>query len=95
MYILIQVDWLYSLFFCCRIFTGNFVCSVAKKFCSEYGCVRLSIGEVLRRIMEKFPQSKLAELIDSQLKSGQAVPEDLCMYALESALLDVDCKTRG
>ena len=69
--------------------------SVAKRFCDEYGCVRLSIGEVLRRIISKFPQSKLAELIESHLKSGQIVPEDLCIYALESALLDVQCQTRG
>lgn len=68
---------------------------VAKRFCSEYGCVRLSVGEVLRRIINKFPESRLSELIEAHLKSGQTVPEDLCMFALESALLDVDCKTRG
>lgn len=68
---------------------------VAKRFCSEYGCVRLSIGEVLRRILTKFPDSRLAELIESHLKSGLIVPDDLCMYALESALLDFESKTRG
>ena len=68
---------------------------VATRFCSEYGCVRLSLGEVLRRIITNFPNSKLAELIESHLKVGQTVPEDLCIHALESALLDVECCTRG
>lgn len=69
--------------------------TIAKRFCSENGCVRLSVGEVLRRTVAKFPQSKLTELIESHLKTGQTVPDDLCMHALESALLDVQCSTRG
>lgn len=68
---------------------------VSRRFCDEYGCIRLSIGEVLRRVISKFPQSKLTELIEHHLKSGQTVPDDLCIYALESALLDVQCSTRG
>lgn len=68
---------------------------VAKKFCEEYGCIRLSIGEVLRRTISKFPHSKLSQLIESHLKSGQTVPEDLCIYALESALLEAQCSSRG
>lgn len=69
--------------------------SVAKKFCSEYGCVRFSIGEVLRRIITNFSHTKLAELIQSHLKVGKTVPDDLCLLALESALLDVHSHTRG
>lgn len=65
------------------------------RFSSEYGCVRLSIGEVLRRTLTKFPHSKLSKLIYSHLKAGQIVPDDLCILALESTLLDVQCCTRG
>ncbi len=57
--------------------------------------MRLSIGEALRMYIEKFPTSKLAELIESHLKNGQTVPDDLCVHALEKALLDVQCTTRG
>lgn len=81
--------------FLCITRTIIFFFVVARRFCSEYGCVRLSIGEVLRRMVTKFPQSRLTELIVTHLKAGQTVPEDLCIHALESALLDVQCCTRG
>ena len=73
----------------------NFHSIVAKRFEKEYGCVRLSIGEALRRVITKFPDSKLTQVILSHLKTGQAVPSDLCVYALELALLDVQCQSRG
>ncbi len=57
--------------------------------------MRLSIGEALRMYIDRFPSSKLTELIESHLKSGQTVPDDLCLHALERALLDVQCTTRG
>lgn len=71
------------------------VLTVAMRFASEYGCKRVSIGEALRLITEKFPNSKLTELILSHLKNGETVPDDLCVHALERALLDVQCMTRG
>ena len=70
-------------------------CTVALRLASEYGCMRLSIGEAVRLVIEKFPNSKLTDLILSHLKIGQTVPEDLCVHALERALLDVQCMTRG
>ena len=69
--------------------------AVARRFTAEYGCVRLSIGEAVRMYVDKFPDSKLTELILAHLKSGQTVPDDLCVHALERALLDVQCTTRG
>jgi len=57
--------------------------------------MRLSIGEALRLQIKKFPESKLTELILSYLKNGETIPEDLCVHALERALLDVQCSTRG
>ena len=68
---------------------------VARRFAAEYGCVRLSIGEALRMYIDMFPRSKLTELIESHLRSGQVVPDDLCVHALEKALLSVQCTTRG
>ena len=68
---------------------------VANRFCQEYGCVRLSMGEVLRRQISSFPKSTLAEIILSHLKAGKVVPDDICALALESALLDIQCATRG
>ena len=69
--------------------------SVAKKFVSEYGCLRLSIGEAIRRVMSQFPGSDLTTEMTSYLQLGQALPDELCILALERALMDVQCITRG
>jgi len=53
------------------------------------------MGEVLRRQIISFPNSTLAEIIQSHLKAGGVVPDDICALALESALLDIQCATRG
>ena len=71
------------------------MCSVARHFEREYGCLRLSVGEAIRRVIARFPNSKLVQVMQSHLKAGQAIPDDLCVYALERALLDVQCQTRG
>ncbi len=57
--------------------------------------MRLSIGEALRMYIDMFPSSKLTELIESHLRSGHVVPDDICVHALEKALLGVQCTTRG
>ena len=69
--------------------------SVANRFCQEYGCVRLSIGEAIRKVILDFPQSDLTEEILLHLKNGQTVPDELCVLALERVLLDVQITTRG
>ena len=45
---------------------------VAERFAKEYGCMRLSIGEALRRLMSQFPQCDLTEQILSYLRVGRA-----------------------
>lgn len=69
--------------------------AVAKRFCEEYGCSRLSIGEAVRKVISDFPDSNLAAEILSHLKKGQVVPDELCVLALERILIDVQCATRG
>ena len=68
---------------------------VAERFVAEYGCVRLSIGEVVRNVLANFPTSDLAEQILAHIKLGHTVPDELCVLALEQALLDEHCTTRG
>ena len=68
---------------------------MAHRFASEYGCLRLSIGEAMRRVIAQFPDSELSQQMLSYLKVGQTVPDQLCVLALERALLDVQCSTRG
>ena len=69
--------------------------SAAKRFVTEYGCLCLSVGEAMRRVIEQFPDSELTRLMQSYLQVGQTVPDELCVLALERALLDVQCNTRG
>lgn len=68
---------------------------MAQRFVAQYGCVRLSIGEAIRKFLAQFPDTDLTQQITSHLRVGQTVPEELCVLALERMLLDVTCSTRG
>eukprot|EP00731_Ephydatia_muelleri_P001091 Em0001g1091a len=69
--------------------------TVANRFVTEYGCLRLSIGEAIRRVMAQFPESDLTTEMKSFLQLGQTLPDELCILALERALMDIQCTTRG
>ena len=92
-----QCTHMYSIYMYMYIHHYSYVSvsPVAKRFVREYGCLRLSVGEAMRRVMAQFPGSKLAELMQVHLRAGQPVPDELCVHALERALLDVQCNTRG
>lgn len=49
----------------------------------------------MRRVMAQFPHSELTRQLQAHLKAGDTVPDELCVLALDSALLDVQCTTRG
>jgi len=68
---------------------------VARRFVSDYGAMRLSIGEALRSVLETQPNTELSRCILSFLLEGQTVPDELAIHALEVALMDMKCKTRG
>jgi len=69
--------------------------SVARRFVSQYGVVRLSMGEALRTLLDTQPNTELARCILSFLHKGQTVPDELAVHALEVALIDTKCKTCG
>ena len=68
---------------------------MANRFVSEYGVARLSIGEAIRKILNFQPFTELARQINLHLKAGTTVPDELAVQALEVALLDMQCQTRG
>jgi len=68
---------------------------VARRFVSEYSVVRLSIGEALRTVLDTQPNTELSGCILSYLHEGHIVPDELAVHALEVALMDIKCKTRG
>jgi len=68
---------------------------VARRFATEYGVVRLSIGEALRTVIDTQPNTELSRCILAFLHEGRTVPDELAVHALEVALMDMKCKTRG
>lgn len=68
---------------------------MANRFVAEYGVVRLSIGEAVRKVLNLQPYTELARQINLHLKAGNPVPDELAVQALEVALLDMQCQTRG
>ena len=71
------------------------VVKVAKRFVETFGCVRLSVGEAVRKLLEQFPDTELAGQIKSHLKAGETIPDELCVLALDRIMMDVQCQTRG
>ena len=71
------------------------LCSVARRFVADYGVVRLSIGEAVRSVLDTQPHTELSRHILAFLHDGLTVPDELAVHALEVALMDVKCKTRG
>ncbi|CAI8010883.1 Adenylate kinase 9 [Geodia barretti] len=69
--------------------------TVAENLCRKYGCLRLSIGEAMRRVIAQFPHSELTCQLQAHLQAGDTVPDELCVLALDCSLLDVQCTTRG
>ena len=57
--------------------------------------MRLSIGEAIRKVLNFQPYTELARQINLHLKAGNPVPDELAVQALEVALLDMQCQTRG
>ena len=68
---------------------------MANRFVHEYGIVRLSIGEALRKILSTHTHTELVKEIREHLVKGYPVPDELAIQALELCLLDPPCMTRG
>jgi hypothetical protein len=91
------VSQLYIKFARLKILVCNswFLCLVANRFVAEYGVVRLSIGEVIRRLLTTQPNTDLVRQINHHLRTGCTVPDDLAVQALDVVLMDPLCQTRG
>ena len=72
-----------------------FLTTVAKRFESEYGVLRLSLGEALRDVIDMQPKTELVKSIKTYLRRGQTIPDELAVRALQVRLMDVQCQTRG
>ncbi|XP_035277888.1 adenylate kinase 9 isoform X1 [Anguilla anguilla] len=69
--------------------------TVARRFASEYGLQRLSIGEAMRSVLANQSQTELANQMRKYLSRGLTVPDELAVQCLDVALMSVVCSTRG
>ncbi|KAM4866420.1 adenylate kinase 9 isoform 2-T5 [Thomomys bottae] len=69
--------------------------TVAKRLVSEYGLKRLSIGEALRGILNNFPQTELALMLNWHLHKGLIAPDELAIEALDISMMESICNTAG
>ncbi|XP_077409567.1 adenylate kinase 9 isoform X2 [Vanacampus margaritifer] len=69
--------------------------SVATMFAQRYGLDLLSIGGVMRRILEEQAQSDLAQQMKQHLNRGLVVPDELAVQCLEKVLMSLLCSTQG
>uniref|UniRef100_UPI003AAF6DC3 adenylate kinase 9 n=1 Tax=Centroberyx gerrardi TaxID=166262 RepID=UPI003AAF6DC3 len=69
--------------------------TVAQMFAHKYGLVRLSIGGVMRMVLNTQEHTELAVQMKKHLSKGLAVPDELAIQCLEVALMSLVCSTRG
>ncbi|XP_072711744.1 adenylate kinase 9 [Ciconia boyciana] len=69
--------------------------TVAKKFASVYGLLRLSMGDAIRLVLNNRPESELALMLKWHLHKGLTVPDELAIQALDVALMNHVCNTTG
>uniref|UniRef100_A0A8C8BCM2 Adenylate kinase 9 n=1 Tax=Otus sunia TaxID=257818 RepID=A0A8C8BCM2_9STRI len=69
--------------------------TVAKKFASTYGLLRLSMGDAIRLVLNNQPETELALMLKRYLHKGLTVPDELAIQALDVALMNHVCNTTG
>lgn len=62
--------------------------AVAQRLASDYGFLRLSLGDAIRFVINNQPESELASKVQSHLHQGLTVPDELAIQALDVALLN-------
>ncbi|XP_065820230.1 adenylate kinase 9 [Labrus bergylta] len=69
--------------------------TVAQMFAKKYGLARLSIGGVMREVLNTQENTDLAVQMKRYLSQGLVVPDELAIQCLEVALMSSVCSTRG
>ncbi|XP_061900631.1 adenylate kinase 9-like isoform X1 [Entelurus aequoreus] len=68
---------------------------VAQMLSQKYGLDLLSIGGVMRRVLDTQDHSDLATQMKEHLHEGLAVPDELAIQCLELVLMSMVCCTQG
>ncbi|KAF7661400.1 hypothetical protein LDENG_00263070 [Lucifuga dentata] len=69
--------------------------TVAEMFAQKYGLARLSIGSVMRMVLNTQEHTDLGVQMKEHLSQGLVVPDELAILCLEVALMSLVCSTRG
>ncbi|XP_056260814.1 adenylate kinase 9 isoform X1 [Seriola aureovittata] len=69
--------------------------AVAKMFAQKYGLVQLSIGSVMRMVLNTQEHTDLSVQMKKHLSQGLVVPDELAIQCLEVALMSSVCSTQG
>ncbi|XP_076612348.1 adenylate kinase 9 isoform X2 [Chaetodon auriga] len=69
--------------------------TVAQMFAQKYGLARLSIGGVMRMVLNTQDHTDLAVQMKKHLSQGLTVPDELAIQSLEVALMSSVCTTQG
>ncbi|XP_026196504.1 adenylate kinase 9 isoform X2 [Anabas testudineus] len=69
--------------------------TVAQMLAQKYGLVRLSIGGVVRMVLNTREHTDLAVQMKKHLSQGLVVPDEMAIQCLEVALMSLTCSTQG
>ncbi|CAF4826662.1 unnamed protein product, partial [Rotaria sp. Silwood1] len=69
--------------------------TVAKRIVQEMGCVRISLGDAIRYILEKQRHTILGKEMQEILVKGNDIIPETAIRCLEVALMNAKCQTRG
>lgn len=69
--------------------------SVAQIFSQKYGLAQLSIGSVMRMVLDTQGNTDLAIQMKEYLLQGLVVPDELAIQCLEVALMNSVCSMQG
>lgn len=64
-------------------------------FAQKYGLARLSIGSVMRMVLDTQAHTELAVQMKKHLSQGHIVPDELAFQCLEVALMSSVCSIQG
>lgn len=92
----VNVQNAYQIHYFIEFFLHDFLFDlVARHFEKVFGCMRVSLGEALRWVLDNVAHTDLAEQIQKHLRSGSTVPDALAVQALEIVLMTSHVQTRG
>ncbi|CAF3709748.1 unnamed protein product [Adineta steineri] len=69
--------------------------TVVKRLIEELGCMRISIGDAIRYILEKQRHTVLGKDLQALLLKGSDISPETAIRCLEITLMNAKCQTRG